>query len=204
MSNNDNSKKTTQSEPLNTVKDQDTVNVHINNSEQFNIVPPVQDKTPEQPVQNSSLDSSEADSDDLSPKEDVKPKRRKKGYSKNGKKLGRPSNKALAKAKKNPVGRPRGDNAAIQEYKARMLASPKSAKVLEAVMEAASDPDHKNFTAAAKLVLDRILPVSAFEEIKKGGNRAGINITITGVDGTKTVIGEDIDDADYTEIDDNE
>lgn len=190
MSNNDNSKETTQSEPLNTVKDQDTVNVHINNSEQFNTVPPVQDETPKQPVQSSS--------------DDVKPKRRKKGYSKNGKKLGRPSNKALTKAKKNPVGRPKGDNAAIQEYKARMLASPKSAKVLEAVLEAASDPDHKNFTAAAKLVLDRILPISAFEDIKKGGNRAGINITITGVDGSKTVIGQDtdIDDADYTEIDD--
>lgn len=130
-------------------------------------------------------------------------KRKRKGYSKNGKKLGRPSKQALEtiKEKKNPVGRPKGDNSVIQEYKARMLASPNSAKVLEAVLQAASDPDHKNFTAAAKLVLDRILPVSAFEEVKKGGGRTGINITITGVDGSKTVIGEEVE-GEFEEVDD--
>lgn len=150
-------------------------------------VPNVQDCSAEQPTQSV---------------ESTKPKRKRKGYSKNGKKLGRPSKQALetVKEKKNPVGRPKGDNSVIQEYKARMLASPNSAKVLEAVLSAASDPDHKNFTAAAKLVLDRILPVSAFEEVKKQGGRTGINITITGVDGSKTVIGEDIDEADYEEV----
>lgn len=148
-------------------------------------VPNVQDCSAEQPTQS------------------VKPKRKRKGYSKNGKKLGRPSKQALetVKEKKNPVGRPKGDNSVIQEYKARMLASPNSAKVLEAVLQAASDPDHKNFTAAAKLVLDRILPVSAFEEVKKGGGRTGINITITGVDGSKTVIGEDVE-GEFEEVDD--
>jgi hypothetical protein len=130
----------------------------------------------------------------------------KKGYSKNGKKLGRPSKNSIEKAKKtkNPVGRPPGDKSVIAEYKARMLASPKSKKVLDAVLEAASDPDHKNFTAAAKLVMDRLLPVSAFEEAKSGSGKVSVNISIANSDGTTTVVGEsseeDAIDAEYEEV----
>ena len=108
--------------------------------------------------------------------------------------------------KKKRIGRPRGDNSVIAEYKQRMIASPKSRKVLDAVLDAASDPDHKNFTAAAKLVMDRLLPVSAFEDAKGGNKGNSISITITGVDGSKTVIGsgEDVDEAEYTEVDDED
>ena len=82
------------------------------------------------------------------------------------------------------VGRPKGDASIINEYKARMLASPKSAKVLETIFEAALDHDHKNQAAAWKLVMDRILPVGAFEkEVTKDGNRSAIQINITGVGG---------------------
>ena len=85
------------------------------------------------------------------------------------------------------VGRPKGDASIINEYKARMLASPKSAKVLETIFEAALDHDHKNQAAAWKLVMDRILPVGAFEkEVTKDGNRSAIQINITGV-GSATV-----------------
>jgi hypothetical protein len=80
------------------------------------------------------------------------------------------------------VGRPKGDASIINEYKARMLASPKSAKVLETIFEAALDHDHKNQAAAWKLVMDRILPVGAFEKTKDGG-RSAIQINITGVGG---------------------
>jgi hypothetical protein len=82
------------------------------------------------------------------------------------------------------VGRPKGDASIINEYKARMLASPKSAKVLETIFEAALDNDHKNQAAAWKLVMDRILPVGAFEkEVTKDGSRSAIQINITGVGG---------------------
>ena len=68
-----------------------------------------------------------------------------------------------------------------------MLASPKSAKVLETIFEAALDHDHKNQAAAWKLVMDRILPVGAFEkEVTKDGGRSAIQINITGV-GTTTI-----------------
>ena len=82
------------------------------------------------------------------------------------------------------VGRPKGDASIINEYKARMLASPKSVKVLETIFEAALDNDHKNQAAAWKLVMDRILPVGAFEkEVTKDGGRSAIQINITGVGG---------------------
>jgi hypothetical protein len=82
------------------------------------------------------------------------------------------------------VGRPKGDASIINEYKARMLASPKSAKVLETIFDAALDNDHKNQAAAWKLLMDRILPVGAFEkEVTKDGGRSAIQINITGVGG---------------------
>jgi hypothetical protein len=80
---------------------------------------------------------------------------------------GRPKKGEIVAKKKGSRGirgRPKGDAAIINEYKARMLASPKSAKVLETIFEAALDHDHKNQAAAWKLVMDRILPVGAFEK----------------------------------------
>jgi hypothetical protein len=63
-----------------------------------------------------------------------------------------------------------------------MLASPKSRKVLDTIFDAALDHDHKNQAAAWKLVMDRILPVAAFEkDIVKDGGRSAIQINISGV-----------------------
>ncbi len=116
-------------------------------------------------------------------------------------KRGRPT-KAAVKAKKKGsrgvMGRPKGDAAVINEYKARMLASPKSAKVLEAIFDAALDDEHKNQAAAWKIVVDRIAPVSAFEKEflkEKGSGQIQINISTTGtpkIDG-ETVDGEFVD-----------
>lgn len=80
------------------------------------------------------------------------------------------------------VGRPKGDAAIINEYKARMLASPKSRRVLDTIFDAALDDDHKNQAAAWKLVMDRILPVAAFEkDVIQSGGKSAIQINITGV-----------------------
>ncbi len=63
-----------------------------------------------------------------------------------------------------------------------MLASPKSRKVLETIFDAALDNDHKNQAAAWKLVMDRILPVGAFEkDVVKDAGRNAIQINISGV-----------------------
>ena len=122
------------------------------------------------------------------------------------KRVGRPKKNTVAsksKGQRNAVGRPKGDAAVINEYKARMLASPKSRKVLDAIPNAALDDDHKNQAAAWKLCMDRLLPVSYFEKDKVGGGKSAINISITGVGGETTVIsgGEDEPiEGDYTDV----
>ena len=78
------------------------------------------------------------------------------------------------------VGRPKGDASIINEYKARMLASPKSRRVLDSIFDAALNDDHKNQAAAWKLVMDRMLPLSYFEKDSAGG-RSAISITISGI-----------------------
>lgn len=93
---------------------------------------------------------------------------------------------AVKKGNRGVRGRPKGDAAVMNEYKARMLASPKSAKVLEAIFNAALDDDHKNQAAAWKLVMDRVAPTAMFEkEVVQGSNRSAIQINITGVGSTE-------------------
>lgn len=122
------------------------------------------------------------------------------------KRVGRPT-KGEVEAKKpggrGKVGRPKGDAAIMNEYKARMLASPKSQKVLAKVFDVALDDNHKNQAACMKMVMDRIAPVGVFEQdIKKAGHGSGIQITITGVQ--EVQVGESKEEepieADYEEV----
>lgn len=110
---------------------------------------------------------------------------------------GRPPKQTVASKKKGSrgaVGRPKGDAAIINEYKARMLNSPKSRKVLDKIFDAALDDEHKHQAAAWKLVMDRVLPTAAFEkDIVKGSGKNAIQINITGVSGDTTIIGGDDD-----------
>jgi hypothetical protein len=97
-------------------------------------------------------------------------------------KAGRPKKSEITEIKESrSVGRPKGEAAIINEYKLRMLNSPKSAKVLEAIYDAALNDDHKNQAAAWKLIVDRVVPVSAFETAKQGGGTPQISINITGL-----------------------
>lgn len=110
---------------------------------------------------------------------------------------GRPKKgEIVAVKKKNTgvIGRPKGDTAIINEYKARMLNSPKSAKVLEAIYDAALNDEHKNQAAAWKLIVDRIVPVSVFEATKSGGGTSAISINISGLQGPTVDVVEDITD----------
>ena len=96
-------------------------------------------------------------------------------------KRGRPRKDEVVKkttGSRGKVGRPKVDASIINEYKARMLASPKSRKVLDAIFDAALDNEHKNQAAAWKLVMDRMLPLSYFEKDSAGG-RSAVSITIS-------------------------
>ena len=116
---------------------------------------------------------------------EAEPQRRKAGRPKKG--------SVVAKKSKNrgTLGRPAGDKAIMDEYKARMLNSPKSARVLEAIFDAALDPEHKAQSAAWKLIVDRIVPVSSFEQVKQSGGAPAISINITGLTQASTVIEQD-------------
>ena len=117
------------------------------------------------------------------------------------KRRGRPPKSEIVSRKRGTVGtrgRPKGDAAIINEYKTRMLTSPKSKRVLESIFDAALDDDHKNQAAAWKLCMDRLLPVSYFEKDKATGGKSAINISITGVGGETTIISA-ADDANVIE-----
>lgn len=122
---------------------------------------------------------------------------------------GRPKKGEIVATKnknKGVMGRPKGDAAIINEYKVRMLNSPKSAKVLEAIYDAALNDDHKNQAAAWKLIVDRIVPVSAFEQSKAGGGTPQISINISGlnnasVEAEETVV--DVTDVEIKDVDDS-
>ena len=61
--------------------------------------------------------------------------------------VGRPKRSSVSsktKGNRKSVGRPKGDAAIINEYKARMLNSPRSRAVMDAIFDAALDPEHKN------------------------------------------------------------
>ena len=122
------------------------------------------------------------------------------------KKIGRPK-KSLVESKKTgqrgKVGRPKGDAAAINEFKARLLASPKSRKVLDSILNAALDDDHKNQAAAWKLLMDRMLPISYFDKDKEGGGRPSVSITISGI-GDATISPVDVDKVTENDIIDAE
>lgn len=118
-----------------------------------------------------------------------------------GNKVGRPKKSDLAAIKENrPVGRPKGTAAIINEYRDRMLNSPKSAKVLEKIFDAALNDEHQHQAAAWKLIVDRVVPVSAFDQAKQGGNGApqiSINISSIGTPTVQTV--DDVTDIEYTD-----
>ena len=120
------------------------------------------------------------------------------------KRKGRPPKRTLKELKPNPVGRPKGTAAIINDYRDRMLNSPKSAKVLEAIFDAALDPDNKNQAAAWKLVIDRVAPISSFD-VSKGSNASmpQISINISGLSNTTVVDTiQRTDDDDVTDVED--
>lgn len=116
--------------------------------------------------------------------------------SKSAKRRGRPPKSALAEVQKRSVGRPKGTHAIINDYRDRMLTSPKSAKVLEAIFDVALDKEHKHWAAAAKLVTDRIVPMSVFDAKGTGNGVPQISINISGLNSPTIETVEDVTDID--------
>ena len=71
-------------------------------------------------------------------------------------------------------GRPAEIRARQLELKQTLLEHPDVPKVIEAVIRTALDDNHKNQTAAQKILMDRMLPISTFE--KSADSREKMNI----------------------------
>ena len=83
-------------------------------------------------------------------------------------------------------GRPAGMRARQLELKQTLLEHPDVPKVIETVIRTALDDNHKNQTAAQKILMDRMLPISTFE--KTVDSREKINIVINTIRPEKEAI----------------
>jgi hypothetical protein len=100
---------------------------------------------------------------------------------------------AKKKGNRGVVGRPPGDAARINEFKARLLAT-SGDHVISKIIQIAQDDEHPGQMAALKMCMDRVLPLSYFEKDKMSNGKSSVSITITGVNGNTTIVGGDDED----------
>lgn len=94
---------------------------------------------------------------------------------------------------KTPVkrGRPAGMRARQLELKQTLLEHPDVPTVIETVVRTALDETHKNQTAAQKILMDRILPISTFDKQSENRENIMINVSVIGKE-SDTIEGEKI------------
>lgn len=97
---------------------------------------------------------------------------------------------ARKRGNRGKVGRPAGDAARINEFKARLLATAGN-RVVDKIISIALDDEHPGQIAALKMCMDRVLPMSYFDKDKASSGKSSVSITITGVGGETTIIGND-------------
>ena len=88
---------------------------------------------------------------------------------------------------KTPVkrGRPAGMRARQLELKQTLLEHPDVPTVIETVVRTALDDTHKNQTAAQKILMDRILPISTFDKQFDNREKITINVSVIGKESEK-------------------
>lgn len=68
-------------------------------------------------------------------------------------------------------------------------------RIFQTLINVASDPDHKNYGHASKLLIDRLAHISHFEKDKADSHKGGITINIQGI--TKAEV---IEDGEFQEV----
>jgi hypothetical protein len=118
-----------------------------------------------------------------------------------GVKKGRPKKSEIAAIKntKKAVGRPKGHNDRIAEFKARLMGT-SGDKIIETVIRKALDSEDKDQIAALKMCMDRLLPMSVFDGKKATGATPQITINIAGIN-DPVISGEasEVEDVTYTD-----
>jgi hypothetical protein len=115
---------------------------------------------------------------------------------------GRPPKAAIEeKKKRGAVGRPVGDAGRLAEFKARLL-STTGTKVIDKVLEIAQTDGHPSQSACLKMCMDRLLPISMFDE-KSGNSKPTIQINISGINDNLSVVSSDVKDM-FNDVEDGE
>lgn len=91
-----------------------------------------------------------------------------------------------------PVSTAAGMKQRQQEFKEQLLSAPVATSIIRKVIDIARNDEHPGQMAAMKMCMDRMLPVSVFEESKDTG-RTAISITITGIGESAVAIGNTIE-----------
>jgi hypothetical protein len=93
-----------------------------------------------------------------------------------------------------PIETKEGQKQRVALFKQKLLTDANGTAVIQKVMAVALDDEHPGQMAALKLCLERMLPLSLFDEKKPGHDRAAININITGIgEQPKLIEGETYD-----------
>jgi len=104
--------------------------------------------------------------------------------------------KALVKeVERMPVKTFVGKKQRVAEFKELLLSPVVGKNVIRKVIEVALNDDHPGQMAALKMCIDRQLPISSFES-KKGGQRASVQINISGIGEAPITIDNDSGDID--------
>ena len=104
--------------------------------------------------------------------------------------------KCAERKKKRPktkMGRPVGGN--LINNALMNISAQDQEKIFQTLINVASDPDHKNYGHATKLLIDRLAHISHFEKDKAEAHKGGITINIQGM-----AKAEVIEDGEFTDV----
>lgn len=109
-------------------------------------------------------------------------------------KKGRPWKELIASKKKGGrgvVGRPPGEAARLQEFRARLLGTT-GEKIIETLIRKAMNDEDKDQFAALKFCAERLLPLSAFD-VKGGEKPPQVVVNISGLTDINVSSGDEKD-----------
>jgi hypothetical protein len=109
-------------------------------------------------------------------------------------------NKKAPKKQKSNAILPMSKKARTQEILAEMMTR-KGKYIVQRIIEKALDDDDKDQMSCMQIVIDRILPKDYMAKAKSNGN--SININITGVGETVIEAEEDVQDAEFEDVNDD-
>jgi len=89
--------------------------------------------------------------------------------------------KAGANQALSPRDTAKGQKQRMAEFKEMLLREDRGTALVRKMLEVAMNDEHPGQMQAIKMCVDRVLPVSLFEEKKVGGERPTISINISGI-----------------------